>query len=500
VDARGSTAPSRPRHCMEAVIVKYRNFDLELFEYKVTGDSEQFRVRVTSSAGDQMLGEAEQVKLSPTLRQRTRQLRDRALKKNEIVELGKDLATALFPPKVYGFLGKSLIKLDEDEGLRIRLKLGTYALSDLPWEYAFVDADFLVLDPRVSMVRYEILGQPKSTLDPVSDYPLRLMVVLANPRGSPDLDVKMERENIENALKDLGDLIRPEFPAPRVGQIQAAFIKNKTAHIFHFSGHGQFKGDMGALYGTVEGKGELLLEDPNGQEKAEPAEDVAKLVSGRGVRLAVLSACESSRRDQVNPWTGIVPALTRAGIPAVVGMQFKIYDTNAIVFGSFFYQSLAAGESIDTAVREGRLAIYLNRNSDDERDWGVPVLYLRAEEEEGVLFPNSAGDGTKRNGGATGGGTITRPPALPSRGDINPVTLRKAMVKRYAPPYSLDTVCQVAEQLLRESGINLQVNVAIAGGNTLEAQVLNLIQYFDRRGYLPYLMVALREDAPDTDW
>ena len=165
--------------------MKYRNFDLDLFDYKVTGDSEQFRVRVTSSAGDQMFGEAEQVKLSPTLRQRTRQLRDRALKKDEIVKLGKDLAAALFPPKAYGFLRESLPRSDKDDGLRVRLKLDTYALSDLPWEYAFVDGDFFVLKPFVSMVRYEMLGQRKGTLDPVSDYPLRLMAVLANPRGTP---------------------------------------------------------------------------------------------------------------------------------------------------------------------------------------------------------------------------------------------------------------------------------------------------------------------------
>jgi hypothetical protein len=104
------------------------------------------------------------------------------------------------------------------------------------------------------------------------------------------------------------------------------------------------------------------------------------------VRLAVLGACEGGRRDQVNAWTGVVPALTRAGIPAVVGMQYKIRDKNAIVFSRRFYRALAAGQPIDAAVTDGRLAI-LNRSGDDERDWGVPVLYLRTG--EGVLFPRT---------------------------------------------------------------------------------------------------------------
>ena len=254
---------------------------------------------------------------------------------------------------------------------------------------------------------------------------------------------------------------------------------------------------MGALYGTAEGKGELLLENPNGQEKAEPAEDVAKLVSGRGVRLAVLSACESSRRDQVNPWTGIVPALTRVGIPAVVGMQFKIYDASAIAFSSIFYQTLAAGEPVDTAVREGRLAIYFNRSSDDERDWGVPVLYLRAEEEEGVLFPKADGNGSQPT--ETNKKSATPRPQIPQSDDIDQHALRIKMIQRLGPT-DLDAVCQTVDALLKKKGIILQVNVSIVGGSNLPAQVLNLIQYLDRRGYLPYLVAALREEAPDTTW
>jgi hypothetical protein len=96
--------------------------------------------------------------------------------------------------------------------------------------------------------------------------------------------------------------------------------------------------------------------------------------------------------------------------------------------------------------------------------------------------------------------TGTQPDKATGAENVDQVALRKAMVKRFLPPYSLDTVCQVVEQLLKESGIQLQVNMALVGGATLETQALNLIQYLDRPGYLSYLLAALHEEAPEIKW
>jgi hypothetical protein len=117
-----------------------------------------------------------------------------------------------------------------------------------------------------------------------------------------------------------------------------------------------------------------------------PADDLAMNLRRCGVRLAVLGAGEAGRRDQVNAWTGVARSLTRAGIPAVVGMQYPIRDTSATAFYQGFYRALAAGQPIDAAVTDGRLAI-VNRSSEGDRDWGVPVLYMRSL--EGVLFPQA---------------------------------------------------------------------------------------------------------------
>lgn len=84
-----------------------------------------------------------------------------------------------------------------------------------------------------------------------------------------------------------------------------------------------------------------------------------------GVRLALLGACETARRDKVNVWNGVAPALMNVGI--------------------------AAGLSLDEAMSAGRVGI-LYEAPDDGIDWGVPVLYMRAG--DGVVFHEITTDPT----------------------------------------------------------------------------------------------------------
>ncbi len=376
----------------------YRNLDLEAFDYRAAPEGETWRVRVADSpAGEQKLSEAEAVTLRPEVRQHFRLLEKRGLSLQQMIELGAELAQLLFPGAARSLLVRSRERLDGDEGLRVRLRLDTYALADIPWEFAYlprVDAPagqsgpdgFMVLDRRLSLVRYEVMGQAPGELQPVGPEGVRLVALLANPQDArfAPLDLETEQRNIEQALDEL-EPVHPEFfPDATVESLEDALARE--VDVFHFSGHGQFEGSMGVTFGSIEGRGYLVLVDAQGGAQLFPAEKLAQNLLGRGVRLAFLGACEASRRDQVNAWTGVAPALTRAGVPAVVGMQYTVRDANAIAFSRRFYRALAAGQTVDAAVTDGRLAVF-NRAAEDERDWGVPVLYLRAE--HGVLFPTA---------------------------------------------------------------------------------------------------------------
>jgi hypothetical protein len=483
--------------------VRYLNFDIDAFDYVEDAGGERFKVRVAESpAGQQRLADAEQVPLTPGLRAGLGRLERRMLDLGEMIELGRQLAGLLLPARARRMLDRSRAMLDPGQGLRIRLRLDSYALSDLPWEYLYIPAPdtppdqqgpegFLVLDRRVSLVRYEQMGQAAESLEPVGG-PLRLVALLASPEdpGYPALDLEAERQYIVKAMSKLPGIEVRFYPGGRVIDLEEAL--ETGAHILHFAGHGEFVVEMGARVGTQVGKGALVLVGEDGGAELFPVEKLAQNLVGREIRLAVFGACKTAQRDQYNAWTGVAPALTRAGIPAVVAMQYAIRDVNAVAFSRRFYGALAAGESIDAAVTDGRLAIF-NRSDPDERDWGVPVLYLRTP--GGMLFPKAEPEPAGEHKGGPSRGK--KPPAEP----LTPIAvdkraLREVMISAFSND-ELEALCWDAQGLLEEAGIeDVPVSLEMVGGGSKTAAVMNLIEYFDRRGHLGYLVQAVRSARP----
>jgi hypothetical protein len=383
----------------------YANLDLQLSKYqRDSSNQETFCVHVVRSDYGAMLSDkAVPVTLTSGERKRIGQLKKRGLSKDEMIERGEELAKMLFPPntEVWRIYDKSLNGLKEGQRLRIRLTLGNYALSDLPWEYAYILppdtpddqkdlSGFLVLNKKISLVRYPATEQKVVTLDPVEKGKLRMVVIMANPKDDPvyhDLAIGREFEKIKEVLKEVPAVDPEQHPDATREKLQDAMTE--PAHIFHFAGHGDFEGDLGASFKSTSGQGYIILLDKEGKGDKFSAEKLASLLRASQVRLAVLTACETGETDQINAWTGVAPALIQAGIPAVVGMQFTIEDKNAIAFSRQFYLALAKGLPIDAAVAEGRQAIHIQAK-EDERDWGVPVLYLQTD--KGVLFPVKAKD------------------------------------------------------------------------------------------------------------
>jgi tetratricopeptide (TPR) repeat protein len=70
------------------------------------------------------------------------------------------------------------------------------------------------------------------------------------------------------------------------------------------------------------------------------------------------------------------------GVPAVVAMSGPVSDLAAVAFSRTFYQRLAAGDAIEEAVTEGRLAI--QRAEPVDGAWATPTLFLRSS--DGMLF------------------------------------------------------------------------------------------------------------------
>ena len=370
----------------------YRDFNIEMTELK---DDGTFKVRVIGQTpgGEMSAAQAE----TPVYKQQSlsnllTKLDRRRITKDELITLGEQLADLLLPGRVRDLYQDSLKALKTDtEGLRLRLRIDPLALAALPWEYTYlqrtsgekVENDFLVLQPNVSITRYETIGD---TLEPLEDREkIQIVVALAAPLDQPELNLDAD----ENAIKTALQALKEKAPNVETHVLEHAtrddLLKSSAgADIFQFGGHGVFEGSELTSDGKLLMKGKILLE--NEDENSDPFDSaqLAAILGKAGVRLVLLGACNSAARDEGGAWSGVAPALTRQNIPAVVAMQYKVRDKNAAPFLAYVYLRILGGYSIDEAVAEARLALYTQSGLED-RDWGVPVIYLRSQ--DGFLFP-----------------------------------------------------------------------------------------------------------------
>ena len=369
----------------------YRDFNIEMTDLKQDGT---FKVRVIGQTpgGEMSASQAENPIYNEQLFSNLlTKLDRRRITKDELISLGAQLADLLLPGRVRALFQDSLKALAAGEGLRLRLRIEPLELSALPWEYTYlqrttgekVENDFLVLQPKVSITRYETIG---ATLEPLADREkIQIVVALAAPLDQPELNLDADEDAIKTALQAL------EEKAPNVKTnvlehtTRDDLLKSTTgADIFQFGGHGVFEGSELTADGKLLMKGKILLENENENSDPFDSAQLAAILGKAGVRLVLLGACNSAARDTGGAWSGVAPALTRQNIPAVVAMQYKVRDKNAAPFLAYVYLRILGGYSIDEAVAEGRLALYTQSGLED-RDWGVPVIYLRNQ--DGVLFP-----------------------------------------------------------------------------------------------------------------
>ena len=82
-------------------------------------------------------------------------------------------------------------------------------------------------------------------------------------------------------------------------------------------------------------------------------------------------------------FVGVAPNLVRRRIPAVVAMQYSIFDSTAKLFADEFYRTLALGWPVDAAIQTTRNAISMDIGL-GKPDFATPVLYMRAK--DGVIM------------------------------------------------------------------------------------------------------------------
>lgn len=290
-------------------------------------------------------------------------------------EIGDILFRALFSGQVLDLYNRSLGSLSGqvERGLRLRLYLDPshpdlLPVCRLPWELLRRDGrDFLGLESTSPIVRSLLVDCPAHPLP--LEAPLRVLVVISSPKGVPPLDVEKERQLIESALARQDGVEVEILEKPTRSALRAAFLR-RPVHALHFIGHGGSN--------QRPGLGTLVFETPERKPDFVSGKDLATLLStGRPPAIVVLNACNTGWNGPAaeDPFGSVAAALVKAGLLAVVAMQFPITDQAALAFSKAFYQHLAEGDPVDAAVGEGRLAIRLDDCASHE--WITPVLFLR---------------------------------------------------------------------------------------------------------------------------
>jgi len=300
-------------------------------------------------------------------------------------EFGEKLFAGLMGNSVRDCYSRSCHEAQKEGcGLRLKLRLPT-SLSQVPWEFLYSrsDGDFLGLSIYRSIVRYlELPHLPVESLRVPA--PLCILAAIAKPQAKrlAPLDVAREKRVIKIALADLVQrgLVTLDFLEGHDTFHQLTRrLRREPYHVLHFIGHGGYDEE------TQEGV--LFMENEQGGEAWVGSENLSRLLRDCPcTRLVFLNVCQGAVTSEADPFSSVAGALVRAGVPAVVAMQFEITDAAAIVLAREFYTALADNLPVDAALAEARKQIVFE--DPDSLEWATPVLFMRVA--DGRLFDVTA--------------------------------------------------------------------------------------------------------------
>ena len=306
---------------------------------------------------------------------------------SNLQKTGGELFSSLFPAALLSTLNASLDRLrSENERLRLRLsfdpKSNRLAFYDaLPWEtiYHLERQRFLARQSDVALVRY--LDVPIDIQRLFVRPPLKVLIIAPEPKGDALSTVKKEEQLIYRVLKKTPGIEVERVVPPTMKELLER-LSQQDVHVLHFVGHGDiFKESSQAA---------LLFEGDRRQKDWVWGQELARKLAPffRSLKLIVLNACNSAtgrRRSDHVPFVGVTSALIARGMTAVVGMQFQISHSAAILFAGSFYKTLVETGQVETAAAKARRELY--HGSPSSPEWVTPVVFTRAA--NGRLFDPS---------------------------------------------------------------------------------------------------------------
>ena len=240
-------------------------------------------------------------------------------------QAGQQLFEALFcGPVAEAYRASRAVVRERGRELRVVLRLTDPELSVLPWEALFdpvMNAYLCRTEPLVRHVPAPFTPEPQ----PVC-LPLRILGLVASPRGVAALDIEAEQQRSQTALA--GGIKEGRVAIEWLADASWATMQERILtgqwHVLHFIGHGD--------YDPVTDEGQIALMGNDGRADWVEASRLADLLGEADPkpRLVVLNSCSSGQGGTLDLFSGTAAALVRSGISAVAAMQFSITDRAAV--------------------------------------------------------------------------------------------------------------------------------------------------------------------------
>lgn len=281
----------------------------------------------------------------------------RYVKEEDLIKLGNLMYKGVFIAPIQSAFEELKKGLEVDNGIRIKLLIQPTELSIFPWEIMHDGKDFIALRSDYPLVRgaNESLPYQKAT---IVRGPLKILYAWSNPSDLEEIDPGKSAKSIEKALVKNKKIKFKILPNATIDKLKTEL--DKDYHVLCFGGHGDKKKDREA---------EIFLEEGEGSQSI-TANDLIRSLEGKNTtRLIFLAACDTDQfaRD----------LSSRAEIPAIIGMRYKIYDNEANRLVVRFFESLAAFRPIDASLAEARKSIA--DTTKNIRDVFSPTMYLQSK-------------------------------------------------------------------------------------------------------------------------
>lgn len=282
----------------------------------------------------------------------------------EIGKYGKDLFDFLFPATLRDlFLQVSVGKLS------LQILSDHSGIKEVPWEFIVTPTQSVTPNIERSVVRVHPtrgLRRPFASKAKA----LKVLFVTADPIDQSGVPVADVLSSIQRAFKAFvpSEVEITVVEGATQNDVSVALAQQRY-DVFHFYGHGEVR---------TQGSGLLLQGLKTKNSTFVTGKQFASLLAGRGVQLAILSACNSGAGNHNDALDVVATALIEAGIPAVLANQYPIHYMTIAPFLSDVYAGLITDGNIDDAVAAGRVKLYQDvakSSKSSPIDWGIPVLY-----------------------------------------------------------------------------------------------------------------------------